>query len=164
MADHNLTADFLRSVFSYDAMTGEFTRLRKTSNTAKLGTVGHKSKRGAVTIFVLGKKRYAHRLAWLYTFGEWPNGEIDHIDGDPTNNRLANLRIANSAENKQNQRRAKRGNKTGYLGVFLHAPGIWRARIQINGQGKHLGLFRDPESAYSAYVQAKRELHPFCTL
>lgn len=164
MADQNLTPEYLREHFLYDPQTGLFSRIKKTADNSMLGPVGRVAKRGAVSFSVLGKKHYAHRLAWLYFYGAAPAQEIDHIDGDPTNNSIANLRAASSAENKQNLRGPKRSNKSGFLGVFNHAPGVWRARIQVNGRCRHLGLFHDPESAHLAYVEAKRLLHPFGTL
>ena len=163
MATADVTAALLRDLFHYDPATGVFTRLVRTSNNSRLGPSGMVTKRGNVAICVVGKKRAAHRLAWLYMTGEWPADEIDHIDGDPTNNRFANLREANSAENKQNMRRARSGSKSGLLGVSPHQ-GKWQARIHICGKVKRLGLFKTPEEAHLAYLTAKRELHPFGVL
>mgnify|MGYP002682441619 CR=1 FL=1 len=163
MATADITAALLRELFHYDPDTGVFTRLVRTSNNCTLGPSGMLTKRGSVAVSVCGKKRAAHRLAWLYMTGEWPADEIDHIDGDQTNNRFANLRECSGAENKQNMRRARRGNKSGFLGVSRHQ-GQWQARIHMGGKVKRLGLFKTPEEAHLAYVAAKRQLHPFGVL
>jgi hypothetical protein len=102
----------------------------------------------------------AHRLAWLYTTGQWPAHVIDHIDGDAGNNRLANLREVTTAENIRNQRR--RGNNTsGYKGVSF-APGrrkCWHAQIMLDGRQHHLGFYADVADAHAAYCEAAARLH-----
>ena len=79
------------------------------------------------------------------------------------------MRGATSAQNKQNRHVARRDNQHGLIGVYLHgnyADGAqqWRARIHLGGKVKHLGLFKSQSAAQAAYLQAKRELHPFNTL
>lgn len=162
----SVTAEELRALFRYDPMTGEFTRL---GGPYAGRVIGSKAVRGNWQIRVLGKTRAAHRLAWLYMTGDWPEHEIDHIDGNPVNNRWANLREATSAENKQNRHVARSNNSSGLIGGYLHGKAAdgsprWRARIQVGGKTKCLGLFKTPEAAQAAYLAAKRELHPFNTL
>lgn len=106
----------------------------------------------------------AHRLAWLYVYGEWPNGDIDHIDGDRLNNRIANLRDVSRRVNLENQRRPKACNKSGFLGVKTFRDQRFQARIQVRGVQLHLGTFDTPHEAHAAYVAAKRNLHQGCTL
>ena len=106
-----------------------------------------------------GRKYLAHRLAWLITNGALPADQIDHIDGDRANNRLANLREATNAENQQNLRRAPRGSTTGLLGASPHGGGF-KARIRVDGERRHLGQFDTPEQAHAAYLVAKKKLHP----
>ena len=67
-------------------------------------------------ISIYGKRYPAHRLAWLYIYGEWPPDQIDHIDGEPSNNRLDNLRLATNSENQQNRKIAS-NNTSGAKGV-----------------------------------------------
>lgn len=169
MAKINLTAQRLRDLLDYDPDTGVFT-YRVNHGLMKAGTpAGCPMKRGNHSIGI-DRRRYAtHRLAWLYMRGEWPHGEIDHVDGNPLNNAWANLREVNSAQNKQNQRRARVDNQSGFLGVHFHGPdkygrARWRARIQLAGRSIHVGLFATAEEAHAAYVEAKRRLHPFGVL
>jgi hypothetical protein len=83
---------------------------------------------------------------------------VDHINGNSLDNRRQNLRVCTQSENLCN--RAKQSNnRSGYKGVYLHAPGVWRSRIQFRGNLTDLGLFNDPEAAHQAYVAAARRLH-----
>lgn len=153
--DHTLTRDELRGRLNYDPATGVFTWPdgRPAGNPA--GTAGR------LQITLNGVARYAHRLAWLYVHGVWPDGQIDHINGDKLDNRIANLRVLTNAENKQNQRRAYANNRTGRLGVSYDSRnGKWRARIMLDGRSKSLGYFPTPDAASAAYEAAKMELHP----
>lgn len=119
---------------------------------------------GRRVVQVGGQTVYAHRLAWLLAFGDWPQGEVDHLDGDAMNNRLTNLRLADRSLNMQNQRRARRDNGTGFLGVSRTRYGRFAAAIKINGRRTRLGNFETPIEAHAAYLRAKRQLHPGGTL
>lgn len=116
-------------------------------------------------IKALGKKCNAHRLAWLHFYGEWPAGEVDHINGIKTDNRIKNLRDAARELNSQNQRRAHHRNQAGLLGVTVDkARGKWLASIFHDGKKRHLGRFNSPEEAHARYIQEKRLVHPGCTI
>jgi len=92
--------------------------------------------------------------------GTWPQNEIDHIDGNKSNNRFRNLRDVTRSANNQNRRRPDRGNKSGFLGVKCHRKSFV-ARIRIDGKQIHLGVFSTAIDAHRAYIKAKRNLHPF---
>ena len=114
----DLTAERLREVLDYGPDTGVFTWKIRTNSRVKVGDVaGALRPDGYIQISIDGRLHRAHRLAWLYVTGESPPDQIDHINGVRDDNRIANLRLATSAENKQNLRRAKSRNKTGFLGV-----------------------------------------------
>lgn len=166
MAIANLNAHQLRTHLVYDASTGIFTR-RCSSGTAKAGDVaGWKEANGYIKISVGGRKYYAHRCALLYVNGAWPQGHVDHIDGDRANNSLANLRIVSMQVNIQNMRRARKDNITGFLGVSFHkAAGKFMAECKgPDGRRHYLGLHATAEAAHSAYLSAKRQLHEGCTI
>jgi HNH endonuclease len=97
---------------------------------------GSDSGNGYYKIQVFGQKCYAHRLAWLFTYGRWPADYLDHIDCDPGNNRIANLREASQSENQQNRHTAYRRNNSGLLGVHRQIPGEYFllniARVPLN--------------------------------
>jgi hypothetical protein len=150
----------------YDPTTGIF-RWRVTNNGAEAGAVaGHLEKATGRRVVIVAKNRVReHRLAWLHYYGRLPTKDIDHIDGNPANNRISNLREASMSENLQNQKRAQSTNRSGYLGVSKNSSGGgWSAVITANGKKHRLGTYRTPEEAHAAYLKAKRELHPFNTL
>lgn len=163
-----ITAERLRYLLSYDPETGEFT-WRHSSPRAAAGSVAG-AKRLSRTAYYMdvkldGRHYGMHRLAWLYVHGDWPKGEIDHIDGDGCNNRLVNLRDVSRHVNMQNQRRAKGSTKSGLLGVTRDAGGYgWSATIGVDGKKRHLGFFKCKQEAHAAYVEAKRRLHEGCTI
>lgn len=109
----------------------------------------------------------AHRLAWLMSYGRWPESGLDHINGDRADNRLSNLRAVSQAVNAQNQRRAHTDNASGFLGVTRVKDSAVRpyvAQITHNGKVRRIGAFETPELAYAAYLEAKRLTHSGGTL
>jgi len=108
---------------------------------------------------VLGNTYYAHRVIWAMQTGCWPQAGIDHIDGNPLNNRLQNLRPANQAQNMWNTGR-KSNNTSGYKGVHWSTQHKkWTAKIRKKGKKYHLGLFICPKEAHDAYCKAAKEMH-----
>lgn len=171
-----LTVDRVREALEYDPATGIFTwRPRaiesfKSRHHGKIWNVRYAGKtagsvdgNGYVSIRIDGGHFKAHRLAWMLTHGVKPAGEVDHINGVKTDNRICNLRDVPKAVNMQNIRSAR--SACGLLGVHLHKPlGKWLAQISIGGVKKHIGVFATPEEAHAAYVAAKRQYHEGCTL
>lgn len=103
----------------------------------------------------------SHRVALAMSTGSEPPDEVDHINGNPRDNRLENLRVGTHAENGQNLKLAK-NNTSGYMGVWFHKlRRKWAATIHAGGRKYHLGLFPTPELAHEAYLGAKRRLHTF---
>lgn len=93
--------------------------------------------------------------------GEWPTFHIDHINGNRSDNRIENIRVATVAENAQN-RVAYTNSKSGLIGATkVKGYELWGAKIVKNGKRTHLGYFKDPYSAHLAYVSAKQKIHEF---
>lgn len=144
----------------YEPSTGLFVWRRKPrTNRIKCGqTAGtHNKSTGYNFIKIPCFQRIgAHRLAWLYVYGEWPTGEIDHINGSPSDNRITNLRIATKSQNAANTRAR---NSSGRKGVHYRPKRRnWVSRITVNGKEHFLGVFDDPESAHKAYMSAATAL------
>jgi len=159
---NDLTQATLTAALAYDAATGLFMRMRGRKGCS--GRIaGSRRKDGYVVIKIAGGVFKAHRLAWLYVHGEWPAGQIDHINGVKYDNRLANLRECSNGENQQNRTAARLDNKTsGLIGVsFCNRAKRWVAQIQVNGKKVFIGYFDSPEAAHAAYLQRKSEVHPF---
>lgn len=154
-----LTHARLTQLFHYDPETGVFTRKTATGG-RKIGQIsGCKNKNGYIEIGIDSHLYKAHRVAWFYMTGGWPNRFIDHINGVKDDNRFSNLREATNSENTRNSR-MRNDNTSGLKGVTFHkATGKWCAQIMKHGKQNHLGLFNTPEDAYCAYRAASEELH-----
>lgn len=158
-----LTAERLREVLRYNKRTGVFKRLIAAGG-LKVGEVAGCTKvDGYVTVRVDGCAYQAHRLAWLYVKGVWPTGVIDHKHGKAAGNGISNLRDGSRSFNAQNQRRAQRNNSSGLLGAY-RAGKTWKSWITVRNAPIYLGVFSTAKKAHQAYISAKRELHPGCTL
>jgi hypothetical protein len=106
------------------------------------------------------KKYPAHRLAWLYVYGEWPTDQIDHINGNKLDNRIVNLREADHKLNSENIYKPQSNNKSGYRGViFFKRDNNYQAQITTNKKRIHLGYFKTAQEAHEAYLNAKFILH-----
>lgn len=159
--------DEIRRLLTYDQSTGLFRWRGSPSNFVKAGrAAGSLTDRGYLRVMLKGKSYLAHRLAWLIVHGEWPRGEIDHINGVRVDNRMSNLRAVSRNENSQNLHKAPSNNKSsGLLGAsFVKQCGRWVARIRVDGKRIHLGHFATAEQAHQAYLDAKRRLHPACSI
>lgn len=169
MAACDLTAARLRELLDYDPETGAFTRLLTTSSRARAGSqAGCLDKlKGYLRFNIGGRLYYAHRLAWLYVYGEMPQLHIDHINGNRADNRIVNLRDVPPKLNAQNRQRANMGSLSKILGVSENAGQkrtTWSAHISIDGRRVRLGTFRVQQEAVDAFIAAKREFHPGSTL
>jgi hypothetical protein len=155
-----LTADELRRLLSYDPERGDFRWLVFRNNRVRDREIAGGLSGYGYWQIKLNKRLYrAHRLAWLYVHGQWPSGGLDHIDGNPLNNAIANLREATDSQNQHNQGK-RRNNTSGYKGVYRpHYSDKWRAQIYINGKGIALGSFDTPEDAATAYSVAAKRYH-----
>ncbi len=160
-----MNQEYLRSILDYDSETGVFTWRhrpivelawnRKWANKTAGGVNGD----GYIQIKIDGKKFKAHRLVWLHVYGEWPAEQLDHINGQRTDNRLCNLRAASHVQNTYN-RGPQSDNTSGYKGVsWKKKSRKWQAVITVNRCQKHLGYFESVEDAHAVYAEAARELH-----
>lgn len=160
-----LTAEQVLQFFAYDPETGFITKISDTKGNPLQQRVGYKKSKGYLSVRVLDQAHFSHRLAWLMATGSWPIGQIDHINGIPDDNRLANLRDVDKYGNAQNLRKARRDSKTGLIGVSpCRRSGKFIAVITIDGRQKFLGRFESPQDAHECYLQAKRAHHLTCTI
>lgn len=101
----------------------------------------------------------AHRVAWAIFYGEWPSDQVDHLNSNRSDNRIINLRGADSYQNRRNS--GKRWNNTsGYKGVMWNKQKRkWQAEIKAGSIRKHLGFFENPKDGYAAYCRAADKIH-----
>jgi len=152
-------AERIRELLHYDASTGCFT-WRVSRGTRRAGTVaGWRHSTGYWYIRIDGADYKLHRIAWVYVYGEAPAGFLDHIDRNPSNNRINNLREATHGENQQNKK-AYANSLTGVKGVgWNKRMKKWRARIQHEGRIVLLGCFSSMQEAIDARKAAETALH-----
>ena len=158
-----ITQSRLKELVIYDESSGIFTWRISRGGFVKQGETAGSLVNGYVSITVDAGRYRAHRLAWLYHYGSFPNGEIDHIDGNKSNNSIENLRDVSHAENMQNIKSSPAA--TGLLGARWHSRAKrWQSVISVNGKQIHLGYFSTADEAHQSYITAKRKHHPFSTL
>lgn len=154
-----LTQERLKEILSYNPETGVFTNRIDRGNVKAGAIAGGVDGKGYREVQIDGRKYQAHRLAWLYVYGEMPSGHIDHINYICTDNGIMNLRKATHAENMRN-RAAPKNSTTGAKGVsWQKSAGKYRARITADGKSEFLGLFDTVEAASQAYADAAKRFH-----
>lgn len=162
-----VTAQTLRQLLHYDPETGKLTwKSRDTNSNAAWNAryagkeAGSRNGEGYWQIGVFGRKCYAHRIAWAITYGGFPDGEIDHINGDRTDNRLINLRAVDQGENQRNKALSA-NNTSGVTGVYWDDKRKkWWAEIAAKGQKRRLGFFNTLTEAAKARSDAEK-LHGY---
>jgi len=153
----------LKKLFHYSKSTGIFTRI----STGKYSKTTSKDK--YIYIFIGSRHYYAHRLAHLYVNGLFPKDQIDHIDGNKSNNKWNNLRAADKSQNLRNQGKYS-NNSSGHKGVFWHKQNKnWTVRVNIDrkeaeimgikGTCKHIGSFNNKDDAVAASKLAFLKYH-----
>jgi hypothetical protein len=147
-----LSQQKLKSLLQYDPSSGNFVWLISTGRVKYGSPAGRKASHGYREIRIDKRFYLNHRLAWLYITGDWPAGEIDHIDRDRSNNQWTNLRLASKQQNQANTIQ-RLNNKTGFKGVY-RADKKFAAKVG----GIYLGRFDTPEEAYEVYLLKAREM------
>lgn len=152
----------VKELLIYDEKTGVFSWRCNRGGAAKTGSqAGAIDSKGYRQIRVDMTLYLAHRLAWLYVNGSFPDGDLDHIDRNPKNNAIENLRICTHAENHQNVG-LRKDSSSGFSGVsFVKASRKWLAYININGKRVRIGLFESIDEAVIARSDAKQKHHSF---
>ena len=155
----------LRNLIRYNPDTGYayWLHLSRDSDAVKQPTVWNKQRAGTragtyidpngyAIISVAGHKLLMHRLVWALHYGIWPTKQIDHINGNPSDNRIKNLRDVSHSLNMRNKKR-HRNNTTGHVGVYKTGNGTYYAQISYGRKTKHLGVHPDIDSA----IRARRD-------
>jgi hypothetical protein len=153
MADEidRMTQEKLKEILHYNPETGVFTWLKRIAQCAKIGyPAGSKCNQGYIRININKKGYKAHRLAWLYEYGETPVNFLDHINQVKDDNRICNLRLATNSQNQQNTKVGSR-NKSGYKGIRkVDRASPWKVQITIDGKQTHVGQYSCIEDAIVA--------------
>ena len=149
----------VKRLLHYDKDTGIFVWTEFAGQKVRGKVAGTTTWNGYVRINHYGKSYAAHRLAWLYMTGDIGDFVIDHIDGNPSNNKFENLRKSSMSQNQFNSKKSK-ANSSGIKGVYLHKPsGKWQASIRVNGELIYLGLHDDKFTAQKVRRDACIKYH-----
>jgi hypothetical protein len=151
-----LTAETARQLLTYD---GEHLRWKvNRTGTARKGTIaGTTASKQYRTIRILGKTHAAHRVIWLIVHGHCPKHKIDHIDGNPLNNRIENLRDVTADENNRNMKRPN-NNTSGHIGVYWDKTrSRWAAFIKVGRKQTTVGRFHNKDDAIAARIRAEKQ-------
>ena len=153
-----LTQERLKEVLDYKPNTGEFLWKIARRGKAKKGSIAGANKTGGYRqIMIDGTMYQAHRLAWMYVYGKFPDDMIDHVNRQPGDNSIANLREATRKQNRENLG-VPANNTSGFVGVYW-VPSIrkWHAKIGHNKKRIHLGSFSAKDDAIHAVMCAKKQ-------
>jgi len=154
------TQEEIHKYFIYIPETGVFLNRITRSNQAKEGhQSGCVDQTGYIYIYFKMTRLLAHRMAWMYMYGIEPDGQIDHINGDRTDNRIANLRVSTAHQNARNRGLSK-NSSTGFKNISWNAErGSWEVSIKMNGKKAFFKRFKILQEAQRAAISAREELH-----
>lgn len=149
--------EYLLKLFYYDADTGNLHRKISVSSNTKVGDkVGYINNNGYRQVRINDKIYMVHRLIYKIKHGFDPD-YADHIDGNPLNNKIENLRSVTHQENCRNQKKRK-DNISGVTGVYWNkSRKKWRARLMVNSKELHLGYFENKKEAVNARKKAEKK-------
>ena len=172
MAKQRLVTDSdllsLKSHFAYDPQDGKMSWAVSKPHVSmgmRAGTLNKVT--GYLTVYLNGRRWSYARVAWMLHHNSLiPEAhEVDHLDGNPLNNSASNLRAVPKQINMQNRTRPHKQGTSGFLGVSWNkSERKWYAQLQHQRKHVHVGIFDTPEAAHQAYIEAKRRLHPGCTI
>lgn len=169
----SITPEILRQLLRYEPSTGALywlerpesmfshKRYQQSWNTRYAGKQGFTADIGGYRYgAVLGVNLYAHRVAWALHYGDWPSDEIDHINGDKSDNSAENLREASHSENMRNRGAQANNSAGGLKGVtFDKRKGKWMSQIRLDRKTYFLGYFLSKDEAHRAYAGAVVSFH-----
>lgn len=154
----NINLEYINEYLTYDASTGNLYQLKKRPKIQVGSLAGGINKKGYRYIQLNGRKYPSHHIVWFIETNSFPQKQIDHIDGNKTNNKFSNLREVTNKQNTENRGKQK-NNKTGYKGVsFNNRLKKYVAQIQHNNKPIHIGVYQNSYDAHLAYEEKAKEL------
>lgn len=156
MITYDLPPEFLRSQLELNAETGELFWKAPASGRTVGKRAGSMRPDGYWTVGIKNERYHLHRVVYAIHHGVLPPGYIDHINGNPSDNRVANLRVVSARENHQNRVNHRAGKLVG--AIHTKSTGRWQARISVEGRPIQLGTFATEQEAHEAYLAAAATL------
>lgn len=159
MQKYRPSREYLASLFAYEPDTGNLIRIQSRPGVTVGDIAGCVDDQGYVKVYIDRRAYLVHRIVWILVHGEWPSGEIDHINGNKADNRIANLRVCSRHENQRNTKMRK-DNSSGVKGVVWDKRiNAWFAQVALNGKTFYGGSFKDLEDAKRAAIELRNRLH-----
>lgn len=155
------THEELLEILDYSPETGDLRWKKRISTRGLIGSVAGNCliPNGYYKIQLMGRSYRTHRIIWFYVNGVEASGMIDHINGNPLDNRIENLRISTNSQNKMNSRMPK-NNTSGVKGVlWVPSKQRWRTVAVKDGKTYYFGSFKQLEDAKEAIIKGRAELH-----
>lgn len=154
-----LSVNELQSAFEYEPWTGVLRWKRRAANRVRVGAIAGCPKSDYWQVCLNNQRMLAHRVAWAIHYGNWPQGEIDHINGDGLDNRIDNLRVTDHFGNMRNSKRMA-CNTSGVKGVSWRSDSRrWRVTIRAGGRRLNLGSFKSIAEAAAVVAAARADHH-----
>ncbi len=151
----DLSVEFIRETFDYDYETGVIKWKTDRRHVSAGDPAGHLMHCGHIKVKINNKAYRAHRLIWVWHYGEYPkyNLHIDHIDGNGANNRIENMRLVTHRENINNREIHRMGKLPGTEKCQTKTKIRWSARIYHDGKKVYLGRYDTEQEAHAAYME-----------
>lgn len=155
-----LKFEHVNELLEYEPETGVLRWIKSPNKRVAIGSkAGSISSFGYIKLKIDKKEYFAHRIAWLLYYKEWPSGQIDHIDNNRKNNAISNLRDCTASQNQRNQKRRK-SNSTGIKGVYWDANlNKWKVQVRGDGRIQYGGHYKSIQAAELAAIELRNRLH-----
>ena len=139
-----MSFDWIKDWLHYDSVKGDLVWKKKPAKNIAVGAIaGSRNPAGYIRLRIDKQWFLAHRICWFLHYGNFPENQIDHIDGDPSNNAISNLRSVNCTGNARNQKQ-RVDNASGITGVCIDKRrGTWLSTISLDGKNHHLYSGKD---------------------
>lgn len=148
--------EYLQSILQYKE-GNLYWKIRPSQGT-KIGDIAGSISNKYGQIYIHNCAYKVHRIIFMMHYG-YVSDQIDHIDGNPLNNKIENLRAVTTSQNQLN-RKISPNSKTGYKGVSFHSQtGRYQVRVSINGKDKYFGIYEDLELAGLVAQMAREKYH-----
>lgn len=154
-----VTVERLLELFTINEQTGALCRKVRAANVKAGSVAGSLGRNGYLYTSVDGRLMLVHRVVYAMVNGDWPVADVDHINGERSDNRPSNLRAASRSQNMMNGS-LRSDNKSGFKGVFWDSRKCkWRAEVKADGKRRFLGYFEVKESAAHAAANFREINH-----
>ena len=154
---YGITYENIARLLTYNSKTGVLRWLVNANSSIRAYSVaGCNKHKGYIRVKIMKRLYAAHHLAWVLHYGTWPTKNLDHINGDRSDNRIRNLREANRSQQCWN---SIGRSKLGFPKGVSTCHNRYKAQIEIDGRTIYLGVYDTPDEAHAAYCSYAKDIH-----